>query len=71
MERHFILVKDHRFVKPVNCDSCHGRAHLIRRSPHPLNGLEMRVFECHECGCQAKRITNGVDSQVCLRTEQL
>jgi hypothetical protein len=59
VEKHSILVKDHKFIRPVRCDQCGGNAHLIRRSPHPVDDLEARVFECHECGRQTKRVVKA------------
>jgi hypothetical protein len=56
VEKHDLIVKDHKFIAPLRCDECGGNAHLTRRSPHPVDGLETRVFECHECGHQTKQI---------------
>ena len=36
-----------------------SNAHLTRRSPHPVENLETRVFECHECGHQTKRVVKA------------
>jgi hypothetical protein len=56
MERHSILVKQLKFITPIRCDKCGGKARLIRRSPHRIEGSEVRVFECHECGCQTMQV---------------
>jgi hypothetical protein len=56
-----LLVKDHKFIAPLQCDKCGGNAHLIRRSPHAVKDLEIRVFECYECGRQIERIVTGED----------
>jgi len=52
------FVNDQKFIEPFRCENCGGNAHLIRRSPHPLDGLEIRTFQCHECGSQTKRIVS-------------
>jgi hypothetical protein len=59
VEKHSFVVKDHKFIEPLRCDECGGNAHLIRRSPHPVPSLEIRVFECHECGHQTKRVVKA------------
>jgi hypothetical protein len=59
VEKHSFVVKDHKFIEPLRCDECGGNAHLIRRSPHPVPSLEIRVFECHECGRQTKRVVKA------------
>jgi hypothetical protein len=56
MENHSILVKQLKFIKPIRCDNCGGNARLVRRSPHPIKGSEVQVFECDSCGCQTKKI---------------
>ena len=56
VEKHDLIVKDHKFIAPLRCEECGGNAHLTRRSPHPIDSLETRVFECHECGHQTKQI---------------
>ena len=56
VEKHDLIVKDHKFIVPLRCDECGGNAHLTWRSPHPVDSLETRVFECHECGHQTKQI---------------
>ena len=38
---------------------CGDNAVLIRRSPHPLDGLEIRTFECQKCGNQTRRIVKA------------
>jgi Zn ribbon nucleic-acid-binding protein len=58
MEQHSILVKELKFIKPIRCDSCGGKARLIRRSPHRIKGSEVRVFECRECGYQTTEVVN-------------
>jgi hypothetical protein len=52
------FVNDQKFIGPVRCEKCGGNAHLIRRSPHPIEGLEIRTFQCHECGNQTKRVVS-------------
>ena len=52
------FVNDQKFIEPFRCENCGGNAHLIRRSPHPIEGLEIRTFQCHECGNQTKRIVS-------------
>ena len=59
MERHSILLRDHKFIEPARCDKCGGNARLIRRSPHPVEGLEVRIFECQECGGRTKRFVKA------------
>ena len=61
LEKHSFPVKDHKFIAPLHCDKCGGNAHLIRRSPHTVKDLEIRVFECYECGRQIARIVTGED----------
>ena len=59
VEKQSLVVKDHKFIAPLRCDECGGNAHLTRRSPHPVENLETRVFECHECGHQTKRVVKA------------
>ncbi len=59
VEKHSFVVKDHKFIAPLRCDKCGGNAHLIRRSPHAAKDLEIRVFECHECGHQTTRVVKA------------
>jgi hypothetical protein len=61
VEKHSFLVKDHKFIAPLRCDKCGGNAHLIRRSPHAVRDLEIRVFECQQCGRRIERIVTGED----------
>jgi hypothetical protein len=56
MEANAILPKGQKYIKPLRCRECGGNAVLIRRSPHPLDGLEIRAFECQMCGNQTRRI---------------
>jgi hypothetical protein len=56
MEEHSALPKDQIFIRPLHCEECGGNAHLIRRSPHFVNCLEIRTFECQECEHQMERI---------------
>ena len=56
VESRSILVKDRESVVRVQCDECGGSAHFVTRSPHPLDGLETRTFECLECRHQTQRI---------------
>ena len=56
MEKHSILVKQLKFIRPIRCDKCGGNARLVRRSPHGIKGSEVRVFECHNCGCQTEQV---------------
>jgi hypothetical protein len=56
MEKHSVLVKDQKFIRPLRCSECSGNAHLPRRSPHPVDGMEIRTFECQECVHQTKRV---------------
>jgi len=40
-------------ISPVDCLHCGGRAHLIRRTPHPEDvSSELRTFECSDCGSE-------------------
>ena len=59
MNDHSFLVEDQKFIEPLRCEKCSGNAHLTRRSPHAAKSLEIRVFECPECGCQTQRIVTG------------
>ena len=59
MEEHSVLPKDQIFIRPLRCEECGGNAHLIRRSPHFVNCLEIRTFECQECGHQMERIVKA------------
>ena len=59
MNDHSFLVEDQKFIEPLRCEKCSGNAHLTRRSPHAAKSLEIRVFECHECGCQTQRIVTS------------
>jgi hypothetical protein len=59
MEATAILPKGQKYIKPLRCSECGGNAVLIRRSPHPLDGLEIRTFECQKCGNQTRRIVNA------------
>ena len=59
VENHSFVVTDHKFIAPLRCSECGGNAHLIRRSPHAVKSLEIRIFECHECRCQTQRIVTG------------
>ena len=54
-----ILPKGQKYIKPLRCTECDGNAVLIRRSPHPVEGLEIRTFECPTCGNQTRRIVNA------------
>jgi hypothetical protein len=59
MEANAILPKGQKYIKPLRCRECGGNAALIRRSPHPLDGLEIRTFECQKCGIQTRRIVKA------------
>ena len=59
VEKRSLIVKDHKFIAPLRCGECGGNAHLTRRSPHPVDNFETRVFECHECGHQTKRVVKA------------
>ena len=59
MNEHSFLVEDQKFTQPLRCENCGGNAHLVRRSPHPVDNLEVRVFECHECERQTKRVVKA------------
>jgi hypothetical protein len=59
MEKHSILVKQLKFIKPIRCDNCGGNARLVRRSPHRIKGSEVQVFECDKCGCQINKVVEG------------
>ena len=59
MEANAILPKGQKYIKPLRCTECGGNAVLIRRSPHPVEGLEIRTFECQTCGNQTRRIVNA------------
>ena len=59
MEANAILPKGQKYIKPLRCRECGGNAVLIRRSPHPVEGLEIRTFECQKCGNQTRRIVNA------------
>jgi hypothetical protein len=59
MEANAILPKGQKYIKPLRCRECGGNAVLIRRSPHPLDGLEIRTFECQKCGIQTRRIVKA------------
>jgi transcription elongation factor Elf1 len=59
VEKHSIVVKDNKFIAPLRCGECGGNAHLTRRCPHPVDNLEARVFECHECGHQTERVVKA------------
>ena len=56
MNEHSLLAEDHRFIAPICCSECDDNAHLIRRTPYPIEGLETRTFECLACRHQIKRI---------------
>jgi hypothetical protein len=62
MNGHSFHVEDQIFIEPLRCENCGGNAHLTRRSPHGFEGLEIRVFECHECAHQIERIVAGEES---------
>jgi hypothetical protein len=57
-ERAFLPCGEQIFIEPLRCENCDGNAHLTRRSPHGLEGLEIRVFACHECAHQIERIVS-------------
>jgi Zn ribbon nucleic-acid-binding protein len=59
MNEHSFLVEDQKFVAPIRCSDCDDNARLIRRAPHPFEGLEIRTFECLACGHQMERIVAG------------
>jgi hypothetical protein len=59
MEANAILPKGQKYIKPLRCTECGDNAVLIRRSPHPLDGLEIRTFECQKCGNQTRRIVKA------------
>jgi hypothetical protein len=56
MNEHSLLAEDQKFVAPIRCSECDDNARLIRRTPYPLEGLEIRTFECLACRLQTKRI---------------
>ena len=56
LEKHSFIVKDYKFIAPLRCSECGGNAHLIRRSLHAVENLEIRVFECHECGHKTEQL---------------
>jgi hypothetical protein len=56
MNGHSLLAEDHRFIAPIRCSECDDNAHLIRRTPYPFEGLEIRTFECLAGRHQIKRI---------------
>jgi hypothetical protein len=53
------IPKGQKYIKPLHCSECGGDAVLIRRSPHPLDDLEIRTFECQKCGNQTPRIVKA------------
>jgi hypothetical protein len=59
MEANAILPKSQKYIKPLRCRECGGNAVLIRRSPHPLDGLEIRTFECQKCANETRRIVKA------------
>jgi hypothetical protein len=59
MEANAILPKGQKYIKPLRCSECGGNAVLVRRSPHPLDGLETRTFECQKCEDQTRRIVKA------------
>jgi hypothetical protein len=61
VEKHSFVVRDRKFIAPLRCERCGGNAHLTRRSPHAVKDLEIRVFECHECGHQIEQVVIGED----------
>jgi Zn ribbon nucleic-acid-binding protein len=61
MNEHSFLVEDQKFIAPIRCSECDDNAPLIRRAPHPLEGLEIRTFECQACGHQMERIVTSED----------
>ena len=61
MNEHSFLVEDQKFIAPIRCSECDDNAPLIRRAPHPLDGLEIRTFECQTCGRQMERIVTSED----------
>ena len=58
-EANAILPKSQKYIKPLRCRECGGNAVLIRRSPHPLDGLEIRTFECQKCANETRRIVKA------------
>ena len=61
MEAHSLFVETQQFIAPIGCSECGGDAGLIRRAPYPFEGLEIRTFECSECGNQMEQITPSED----------
>jgi hypothetical protein len=59
MEANAIPPKGQKYIKPLRCRECGGNAVLIRRSPHPLDGLEIRTFECQKCANETRRIVKA------------
>jgi hypothetical protein len=55
MEEHSAFVETHETIAPTECGECNSEAHVIRRAPYPFEGLELRTFECSECGGQMER----------------
>jgi hypothetical protein len=46
MNEHSLLAEDQKFIAPIRCRECNDNAHLIRRTPYPFEGLEIRTFQC-------------------------
>jgi hypothetical protein len=61
MNEHSFLVEDQKFIAPIRCGECDDNAPLIRRAPYPLEGLEIRTFECQGCRHQMERIVTSED----------
>ena len=64
MNEHSFHVEEQIFIEPLRCENCGGNAHLTRRSPHELEGLEIRIFACHECAHQIERIVSLAKTHV-------
>jgi hypothetical protein len=43
------------YIPPIACPHCLADAHVILRSPLPEARIEIRIFECSECGKQTDR----------------
>ena len=61
MNEHSFLVEDQKFIAPIRCGVGDDNAPLIRRAPYPLEGLEIRTFECQGCRHQMQRIVTSED----------
>jgi hypothetical protein len=44
------------YITPIACQYCRAEAHLINLSRHPEFCVELRTFECEDCGKQTEWI---------------